>query len=102
MPRPRTYEGTQITWDYDWDDQSCALTLDCEYVTREGSRPDAALFDPGEPAECELEAVTVTGALVGPDRREATPDELKAIQKQLRRNPVEMGLIESYLQGIVL
>lgn len=102
MLRPRCYEGTEIQWDYDLGEEDARLTLEVEYFEREGLSPDSALFDPGEPAELELMAVTVTGALVGPDLREASQDELKAIQKELRRDREALGRIESYLEGIVL
>lgn len=100
--RAKTYEATEITWDFDLGEEDARLTLEVEFYTRAGLRPDAASFDPGEPAEFGLESVTVTGALVGPDLREASQDELQAIQKALRRDREALGRIESYLEGIVL
>lgn len=99
--RAKIYEPTEITWDYDLGEEDAILTLEVEFYAREGLSPDPALFDPGEPAEFELTGLTVTGALVGPDLREASLDECKAIQRQLRRNPVEMSLIEDYVARVV-
>lgn len=77
------YEESEVRLeDFEWGDECCLLTVRAEYTYTDGTK--AYGFDPPDDPELELTRLTVTGALVGPDRLEATPEQLKAIQKQLR------------------
>lgn len=96
----KVYDGTQIDYEYDLGKEDARLKIDCEYYTREGFAPEG--FDPGEPDECELMSISVASALIGPNLREATEEECKALTREIRKNPVEMGLIEDAMRRKVL